>query len=134
MTIYSIKEVSEMMDLPTSTIRYYEKEGLLPFVQRDKNGYRLFHEKDLGWLDFIRCLRVTEMSIPDLREIITLTIEGGDNFDVRRSILIEHRKELLKQQEQLDNAFEKVKTKLEYFDKLEEEYIAASEKDKDILS
>ncbi|MFP7255931.1 MerR family transcriptional regulator [Terribacillus saccharophilus] len=119
---YTIKEVSEMMNIPAHTIRYYESEGLLPFIQRDDNGYRVFREEDLGWLDFITCLKVTGMSVNDLRKIITLTVSGEDNFDLRRSILIEHRKTLEEQQQQLDKAFEKVKIKLNYFDKLEQEF------------
>ncbi|MEC0305062.1 MerR family transcriptional regulator, partial [Terribacillus saccharophilus] len=111
---YTIKEVSEMMNIPAHTIRYYESEGLLPFIQRDDNGYRVFRKEDIGWLDFISCLKVTGMSVSDLRKIITLTVSGEDNFDLRRSILLEHRKTLEEQQKQLDKAFEKVKTKLNY--------------------
>ncbi|MGW9019274.1 MerR family transcriptional regulator, partial [Priestia megaterium] len=122
MSTYTIKEVAELMGLSSYTIRFYEKEGLLPFVKRDKNGYRVFEEKDLGWLDFIRCLKITGMSVNDLREIITLTVSGEDNFDLRRSILFNHLEALKEQQTQLEKAFEKVYTKLDYFDKLEEEF------------
>lgn len=127
MTEYTIKEVSEMMNLPAHTIRFYEKEGLLPFIKRDKNGYRTFRQEDLGWLDFITCLKVTGMAVSELREIITLTVSGEDNFDLRRSILLKHLEILNEKQKQLDKAFEKVDVKLKYFDKLEQEF---NQKDK----
>lgn len=44
---YTIKEVSEIMKLPISTIRYYDKEGLLPFIERKASGYRIFTESDI---------------------------------------------------------------------------------------
>ncbi|MBU7216854.1 MerR family transcriptional regulator [Staphylococcus gallinarum] len=119
---YTIKEASEKMKIPAHTIRYYEKEGLLPFLKRNENGYRLFDEKDLGWLDFISCLKITGMPLEDLRKIITLTINEEENFDSRRKVLIDHKKDLFKQQEQLNKAFEKVDVKLEYFNQLEKEY------------
>lgn len=119
---YTIKEASEKMKIPAYTIRYYEKEGLLPFLKRNENGYRLFDEKDLSWLDFISCLKITGMPLEDLRKIITLTINEEENFDSRRKVLIDHKKDLFKQQEQLNKAFEKVDVKLEYFNQLEKEY------------
>ena len=51
------------MHVPTSTIRYYDKEGLLPFVERLESGYRIFTEKDLATLRIIDCLKKTGMSI-----------------------------------------------------------------------
>ncbi|WP_445506205.1 MerR family transcriptional regulator [Niallia sp. 03190] len=50
---YLIKEVAAKVGLPTHTIRYYEQEGLLPFVKRDENGNRIFDEEDVKWLEFI---------------------------------------------------------------------------------
>lgn len=122
MTEYNINEVSKMMNIPSHTIRFYEKEGLIPFVKRAENGYRIFREEDLGWLEFIRCLKITGMPVNELREIITLTVNGEDTFDLRRSILFNHLEVLKEQQVQLDKAFEKVHTKLKYFDRLEEEF------------
>lgn len=122
MTEYSIKEVSKIMNLPSHTIRFYEKEGLLPFVKRDKNGYRVFREEDLGWLDFISCLKITGMAVSDLREIITLTVNEEDNFDSRRAILVKQFNILKEKQIQLDKAFDKIDVKLKYFDNLEKEF------------
>ncbi|WP_251519569.1 MULTISPECIES: MerR family transcriptional regulator [Staphylococcus] len=119
---YTIKEVSEKMNLPAHTIRYYENEGLLPFLKRDENGYRIFDDSDLGWLEFISCLKITGMSLEDLRKIILLTYNESEDFDSRRKILLEHREKLKIQQENLNRAFNKVEVKLEYFNQLEKQY------------
>ncbi|UPO90046.1 MerR family transcriptional regulator [Niallia sp. Man26] len=134
MAEYMIKEVSKKMKLPTHTIRFYEKEGLLPFVKRDKNGYRVFREEDLGWLDFIVCLKVTGMPVSDLREIITLTVNGENNFDSRRSILLKQFAVLKEKQRQLDKAFDKIEVKLKYFDNLEQEFNQNSKHESNLKS
>ena len=60
---YTIKDAARIMGVPTSTIRYYDKEGLLPFVERLASGYRIFTEKDIATLRIIDCLKKTGMSI-----------------------------------------------------------------------
>jgi DNA-binding transcriptional MerR regulator len=117
-----IKEVAQKTNLEPHTIRYYEQEGLLPFVKRDEHGYRNFDESDLGWFDFINCLKITGMSINDLRKIITMTVNEEKDFDSRRKILLDHKRKLEQQQEELNKAFNKVEVKLQYFDDLEKEY------------
>ena len=59
---YTIKDAARIMGVPTSTIRYYDKEGLLPFVERLASGYRIFTEKDIATLRIIDCLKKTGMS------------------------------------------------------------------------
>ena len=72
-----IKDVAQKTNLEPHTIRYYEQEGLLPFIERDEHGYRVFKE---GWFDFIN--------------IITMTVNGEKDFDSRRKILLDHKKVL----------------------------------------
>lgn len=52
---YTIKQVSEMMSLPVSTIRYYDKMGLIPFLEKNESGYHIFKEKDISMLRIIEC-------------------------------------------------------------------------------
>ena len=54
---YTIKEVSKMMNLPASTIRYYDKEGLLPFLEKKPSGYRVFKDTDITMLQIIECFK-----------------------------------------------------------------------------
>ena len=62
---YSIGEAAQKAGISASTLRYYEKEGLLPSIKRDKNGIRSFTDEDLQSLRIIECLKATEMSIKE---------------------------------------------------------------------
>ena len=68
--MYSIGEVSKKMNITPSTLRYYEKEGLLPFVSRTKSGIRSFNDADLNRLRIIECLKKTGMSIKKIKQFI----------------------------------------------------------------
>ena len=59
--MYSIGQVAEMFGLPISTLRYYDKEGLLPFVERSSGGIRMFKESDFEWLSIIECLKKADI-------------------------------------------------------------------------
>ncbi|MGL5578114.1 MAG: MerR family transcriptional regulator, partial [Fusobacteriaceae bacterium] len=80
---YSIGEVGKITGIPTSTLRFYEKEGLLPQVQRDKNGIRSYSEEDLFWVEMIKCLRDTNMGIEDIKNIVSLS-EMGEITELER--------------------------------------------------
>lgn len=54
---YTVGEMAKMIEVPASTLRYYDKQGLLPFVERSPGGIRLFQEKDYEWLQIIICLK-----------------------------------------------------------------------------
>ncbi|MBY0215316.1 MerR family transcriptional regulator [Paenibacillus illinoisensis] len=117
-----IKEAAEKLGIEAHTIRYYEQEGLLPFVGRDQSGRRVFNEADLSWLDLITCLRITDISIAELKKIVELTQEGEWTIDQRKEIILRHKAKLLEEQKKLDKAFKKIAQKLNYFDDLKEKY------------
>ena len=66
---FTIKQVAEKLDLTAYTLRYYEKEGLLPFVERDSNGNRIFNDHDIEWIMLICCLRATGMSVGEIKQL-----------------------------------------------------------------
>ena len=78
---YTIQQVSKMTHIPATTLRYYDKEGLLPFVERSSGGIRMFQEKDYEWLKVISCLKKAGMSLKDIREYINLAMQGDDTID-----------------------------------------------------
>ncbi|MFF2911616.1 MerR family transcriptional regulator [Paenibacillus sp. NPDC057934] len=119
MTFFSIKEASEKLGCPPSTIRYYEKEGLLPNLKRDPHGNRMFEKKDLDWMRLMTCLRHTGMQVTDMKRIVKLAFEGDETVPLRREIFENHKKELLKRQKELDMAFEAVDKKLLKYDEIE---------------
>ena len=55
--MYTVGEMAKLLNIPGSTLRYYDKEGLLPFVERSSGGIRMFQEKDYEWLKVISCLK-----------------------------------------------------------------------------
>lgn len=61
--IYTVGEMAQKLGVPASTLRYYDKEGLLPFVERSSGGIRMFRENDFEWLQVIRCMKKAGMSM-----------------------------------------------------------------------
>jgi len=119
---YSIKQAAEKMCLTAYTLRYYEKEGLLPFVERDAAGYRLFTENDIEWLGLICCLKNTGMPIRQIKEFIKCVLEGDQTLETRRQILVDHRKEVLGQIDELNHNLEKINHKINYYNVCCEKY------------
>ncbi|MEK3916716.1 MerR family transcriptional regulator [Paenibacillus sp. FSL H7-0331] len=117
-----IKEAAEKIGLPTHTLRYYEQEGLLPFIKRDENGNRIFNEGDILWLELIVCLRKTDIPLSELRTIVELTKEGDSTALLRKQIFEKHKEKMMEKQRDLDNAFIKIESKIEYYDELEKKY------------
>lgn len=76
---YSIKQVADMMGVTTSTLRYYDQEGLLPDVER-KNGIRVFEDKDFKWLRVLNCLKNTNMPIKKIKEYCDLAQKGDSTL------------------------------------------------------
>lgn len=94
MTYYTIKEVSEKSNISTYTLRYYEREGLLPCIHRQENGHRLYDESDLKWLQIIACMRATNMPISDIKNYMHMCLLGEDTLLERYEIIL-HQKQLL---------------------------------------
>ncbi len=94
---YSIGEAAKRMGVAPSTLRYYDKEGLLPEVKRSSGGIRVFTEADFRWLELIECMKRAGMSISDIKEYISL-MKGGDATISTRLALFEKRKNRLEEE------------------------------------
>lgn len=94
---YSIKEMSQLTGLPASTLRYYDKQGLLPNLRRDSNNNRVFSEDDYRNLRLIDCLKRSGLSIKDIRSFIRL-MKRGDNSLTERLEIFTKRREALQQE------------------------------------
>ena len=92
--IYTVGEMAKLLGVTASTLRYYDKEGLLPFVERSAGGIRMFRDKDYEWLKVIECLKKTGMSLKDIHRYIDLAIEGDSTIDERLA-LFQKQKEIL---------------------------------------
>lgn len=86
-----IAEVSEKLGLSVDTLRYYERIGLLPHVNRAVNGIRDFTELDYKRVEFIKSMRAAGLSIEVLIEYMSLLQQGDQTIDARKEILVEQR-------------------------------------------
>ena len=83
---YTIKQVSEMTGLSIPTLRYYDKEGLLPDLQRKESGYRVFSDRDLEAIDLIECFKESGLTIREIRHFMSLVRQGDVTLDERLAI------------------------------------------------
>jgi DNA-binding transcriptional MerR regulator len=95
MTGYTIDEAAARMGLSKHTLRYYEREGLLPTIAKTSNGHRSYTEDDLGWVKFLQLLRATGMPIREMKAFVTITWAGDHTIPERVKVLTRYRKELV---------------------------------------
>lgn len=96
--LYTVGEMAKMLGLPPSTLRYYDKEGLLPFVERSSGGIRMFTEKDHEWLKVVECLKRSGLSIKEIRDFIGMAMQGDEASLAKRLALFQARREAVKEQ------------------------------------
>ncbi len=93
---YTIAQTAAKTGISIFTLRYYDKEGLLPYVKRDEKENRIFTEEDMKWLSFILCLKNTGMSLKEIRDYIKLC-EEGDSTLKQRLMIFHQQKETVNQ-------------------------------------
>ena len=113
---YTIKDAARIMGVPTSTIRYYDKEGLLPFVERLASGYRIFTEKDIATLGIIDCLKKTGMSIKEIRQFSSWLEQGDSSLQQRYDMFLERRRVVEQQMAELQKILDTVNYKCWYYE------------------
>ena len=111
---YSIKEVADMMGVTPSTLRYYDKEGLLPNVKR-VNGIRVFEDKDFKWLRVLNCLKNTNMPIKKIKEYVTLAELGDKTLEERYNLIKEQKENILSQIEEYKYYLKEIEYKEWYY-------------------
>lgn len=116
MTLYSIGEAAEKTGLSAYTLRYYDKEGLLPMVERSSGGIRLFRESDFGWLRLIECLKASGLSIKEIKQYIDWYMEGDSTLEQRRSLFYSRKKAVEEQIAQLQKTLNAVTYKCWFYD------------------
>ena len=99
----TITEVSVKCNISADTLRYYEKIGLLPPIKRNSRGNREYTELDCKWINFIKCMKNTGLSIENLIQYVTLYQQGSETTDQRKELLIEQRQSLVGKIEELQN-------------------------------
>ena len=112
--MYTIGQVSEMFDLPVSTLRYYDKEGLFPELNRT-SGIRQFTEKEIETLRVIECLKKTGLQIKDIKLFISWCMEGSSTYLKRKELFENQKKQVEKEINELNQTLDMLNFKCWYY-------------------
>ena len=123
----TIAEASKKVNLSADTLRYYERIGLIPEVNRTESGIRNYTEEDLGWIEFSKCMRNAGMSIEALIEYIKLYKKGDVTLEARKQLLISQKDVIKERLEEIQNTFDRINYKIKNYEKL------LVEREKDLL-
>lgn len=108
----TIKEVSEKYNISQDTLRYYERVGMIPKVNRKPNGIRDYTDEDLGWIELALCMRRAGLPVESIIEYNKLYLEGEHTIPARFDLL-SHQLEILREQkEQLEETMDKLEYKV----------------------
>lgn len=112
----TITEVSKKYDLSQDTLRYYERIGLIPKVNRNKSGIRDYLEEDCRWVEFVKCMRSAGLPIEVLIDYVTLFQQGDETIEARKEILIGQRKQLIEKMEDMKETIERLDYKIDRYE------------------
>lgn len=114
--MYTVKEVSEILNMTEHTIRFYTDKGLVPSLKRDKNNNRLFDEKSINWLKGAKNLRGCGMTVDAIKNYVDLCLQGDSTINERYEII-------LKQKEITDAKLVEITQKAKYLENKANHYL-----------
>lgn len=112
---YTVGEMAKILNTTPSTLRYYDKEGLLPFVERTGSGIRMFKDSDYEWLLVIDCLKNTGMGIKDIKKFIYMVLEGDATIKERLEMMKKQRESVKEQIAKLQQTLDTLNYKVWYY-------------------
>lgn len=128
----TIHEVAKKLNLTQDTLRFYEKNGLLGRIARDKSDYRDYTEQDLKRIEFIKCMKNAELSIEVLKKYMELYDRGEDTGEERKQLLIEQKKLLDCKIETMKQASKRLETKIQLYEEGKlDKYLESNKQKKD---
>lgn len=116
MKYYTMKEASELLQVSPSTLRYYDKEGLLPMVKRSEAGYRIFSEDDIAMFRMIGCLKKTGMQIKEIKQFTDWVQMGDESLQKRYQMFVNQRKAVKERIKDLEETLKLIEHKCEYYE------------------
>jgi len=111
----TIDEAAQRMGITKDTLRYYEREGLLPPIAKASNGHRRYTEDDLGWVKFLQLLRGTGMPIREMKSFVKLTLAGDHTIAERVEVLERYRVQLAERMEADRERMQFLNHKIDYY-------------------
>lgn len=115
----TIREVAEQTGISVHTLRYYERIGLIEGVERADNSHRRYRPEDRVWLEFLKRLRATGMSIAEMKRFAALRREGEVSLAQRRQMLRDHHAQVVAQIAALQDNLEAIQSKIERLERQE---------------
>ena len=113
--MYTIGQISEMFHLPISTLRYYDKEGLFPDIER-QSGIRKFSEKEVEALRVIECLKASGLEIKDIKQFMEWVREGSATYAQRKQLFEDRRAAVEEEMRQLEKTLAMIRFKCWYYE------------------
>ena len=113
--MYTIGQVSEMFGLPISTLRYYDKQGLFPRMER-KSGIRRFSENEIEALRMIECLKKTGLEIRDIRQFMDWCEEGPSTYPQRKAMFEAQKAHMEEELERMNRTLDMLRFKCWYYE------------------
>ncbi|MDO4272560.1 MAG: MerR family transcriptional regulator [Eubacteriales bacterium] len=115
----TIAEVSKRYDISADTLRYYERIGLIPRVERTKSGIRNYTEESCNWIGLVKCMRSAGIPIESLIEYCALTLQGDSTFSARKELLVEEREKLVAKIQDMQSTLERLNKKISRYEAAE---------------
>lgn len=110
----TIGEISEMFQIPVSTLRYYDKEGLFPHLER-VSGIRNFTDREIENLRIIECLKRSGMEIKDIKQFMQWTTEGASTYPQRKQMFEDRLAAVEEEMQRLLKTIDMLKFKCWYY-------------------
>jgi len=114
--LYTVGEMAKRINVAPSTLRYYDKEGLLPFVERSSGGIRMFKDADYEWLQVIECLKKTGMQLCDIKRFIEMAMQGDETIDERLELIAKQKEAVKLQIDELNATLKTLEFKHWYYE------------------
>ena len=111
----TVQQAADETGLSAHTIRYYERIGLIPHIERAANGHRRYTEDDIGWIEFLKCLRSTGMPISEMQRYVELQQEGDATLHDRLALLEAHRRRINAKIQELNAFLASIECKLDHY-------------------
>lgn len=113
---YSIGEVADATGIAISTLRYYDREGMFPNMERTNGGMRVFSDIEIEVIKIIECLKTSGMPVKDMKQYLDWCQEGDNSLQKRRDMFYERLDAVKKQMEELQKTMDIIKYKCWYYD------------------
>lgn len=114
--LYTVGEMAKKLGVAPSTLRYYDQEGLLPFVERSESGIRVFKEEDCEWLAVIGYLKKTGMKLCDIKTFIEMAMRGDETVEPRLELIVKQKQVVKAQIAELEETLRTLEFKEWYYE------------------